>query len=168
MERIEQLLIKREKVAFFVGTGISFDPPSMLPGWTYVAEGAIRSLCSKNLKDEQEELVTRSKKLRPEVLLGIMYEIIGDETMGCLDVLKSNKFNTNHVFLASAILDYNIPVITTNYDELIELAAKEIFGKDICLDGALYYDENGFNKWLNSEEKTASLINIHGTISNKQ
>jgi tetratricopeptide (TPR) repeat protein len=165
MKRLEELLIKREKVAFFVGTGISFDPPSMLPSWTYVAEGAIKSLYSKNLKDEQEELVTRSKKLRPEVLLGIMYEIIGDKAIKCLDILKSNKFNTNHVFLASAILDHNIPVITTNYDELIELAAERIFKRRIQ---EVYYDEDGFNRWLNSDEKPASLIKLHGTISNKQ
>lgn len=158
-------LIKEREAAFFVGSGISFDPPSMLPSWIDIAKGAIRSLCSDTLESEQEELLSRSKNIRPEVLLDIMYGVIGDKSIEILNVLNSEHFNINHAFLAFSILDSNISVITTNYDELIELAAARMFGRVIS---HIYYDENGFNRWLSLDRKPASLFKLHGTISDKQ
>lgn len=35
-------LVKEREVVFFVWSGISFDPPSMLASWTEIAEGAIQ------------------------------------------------------------------------------------------------------------------------------
>jgi len=157
--------IKEREVVFFVGSGISFDPPSMLPSWTDIAKGAIGSLCSDALKSEQEELISRSKNIRPEVLLDFMYGVIGDKAVEVLDVLNTENFNINHAFLASAILDSNISVITINYDELIELAATRMFRRAIS---HIYYDENGFNKWLNLDRKPTGLFKLHGTIGDKQ
>jgi hypothetical protein len=158
-------LIREREVSFFVGSGISFNPPSMLPSWTDICEESIKFLCSDALKSEQEELKNRSKNIRPEVLLDLMHGIIGDKAIQLLDVLKSESFNINHAFLASVILDSNISVITTNYDELIELAAKKMFGRVIP---HIYYEQNGFNYWLNLDEKPAGLFKLHGTISDKQ
>lgn len=158
-------IIKERDIVLFVGSGISFDPPAMLPSWTEVTEEAIRSLCSERLKNEQKELISRGGNIRPEVLIDIMRGVIGDKAIGILDVLKSEDFNMNHVFLAYLILNHNVLVITTNYDELVETAAKRIFRGEIL---HVYHDKKGFREWLNSKEKTAGLFKLHGTISREE
>jgi len=162
MDNIVDLIRKKENVAFFVGSGISFDYPSILPGWTLVSEGPIRFLYSEKLKKNQDEIVFHSKKLRPEVLIDIMYRVIGDKSIEWLKILKSKEYNINHLFLASIILKYNIPVITTNYDELIETASKDVFKKP----PRTYCNEVGFNKWKRLRDKPPCLIKLHGTIRN--
>lgn len=155
-------MIKSGNIAFFVGSGISFDPPLNLPSWNTIAEAAISSICYGVLKDELQELKVRAKIIRPEILLEFMYGIIKDKAINVLDVLKVEKSNLNHDFLAYLFLNYNVPIITTNYDEIIEFTTKHIYGQDIW--DKDYYDKRGFSKWLNSDRKENGLFKLHGTI----
>ncbi len=157
---------ENKKLVFFVGSGISFDPLANLPSWYGMIEGAMSSLCSDYLKDLEKDLISRSKSFMPEILLDILSQVIGEEyTIDVLNVFNSDKINNNHVFLASLITKYNVPIITTNYDELIEFAAKEEYNQDI--NNIRYVDNDGFINWLNSNKEKAGLFKLHGTLYDK-
>jgi tetratricopeptide (TPR) repeat protein len=155
-------LFEKGDLVFFVGAGISNDPPSSLPLFGGLTERVIKALCGDELKDELESIlsVLSTKPVRPEVLFQIMVEEeIGDNALEPLNILKSDKPNQNHFFLARAIVDYGNFVITTNQDSLIEEACKRLKREF----KSVYFDENGFERWWNNKEK-GCIFKFHGTL----
>ena len=124
-------------------------------------------MCEDELKDELESIlrVLSTKPVRPEVLFQIMVEEeIGDKALEPLNILKSDKPNQNHFFLARAIVDYGNFVITTNQDSLIEQACKRLKREF----KSVYFDEYGFERWWNNKEKgyeeKGTIFKFHGTL----
>lgn len=115
--------------AFLVGSGISIDPPSSLPSGDqftkYILEKFLPSNQVKGISDyiEEEQFYGKIEQsfLRFEQLMSIIQEDI-DPNLSILDIYADcNQPNFNHFFLANAILRGS-PVLTTNFDSLIEHA----------------------------------------------
>jgi tetratricopeptide (TPR) repeat protein len=152
------------KIVFFVGAGISKN--SGVPTFIELNEEAIRSIASEKLNDDECKLL--SKNIRPEVVLQIGGEELGSNVLDCLEKFLGYNPNTNHVFLAEAIRRGNW-VFTTNQENLIEEAYKELTGLEInrCYENS-HFEE--FVKKCPIDEKPelkdipGYLFKLHGTI----
>ncbi|CAD6494149.1 MAG: hypothetical protein EMLJLAPB_00713 [Candidatus Argoarchaeum ethanivorans] len=152
------------KIVFFVGAGISKN--SGVPTFIGLNEEIIRSIATKKLTDN--ECKNLSKNIRPEVVLQIGVEELNSDVLVCLEKFLGYNPNTNHVFLAEAIRRGNW-VFTTNQENLIEEAYKEITGVEInrC------YENTHFEKFVkkyhinenpNPKGMPGYLFKLHGTI----
>ena len=139
-----------EKLVFFVGAGIS--KPSGLPDFEGLTKGIIDAISTgKNLKNEIW--------IRPEVLLLIMHDIIGDKAIDVLDILKSDIPTYEHFFLTKmAAIGHGNFIITTNLDTLIEQTYKEI---EVCA------DDEEFEQWFKKRRKEKCIFKIHGTLDKR-
>jgi tetratricopeptide (TPR) repeat protein len=140
---------------FFVGAGISKDPPSCLPLGDELKNEIILAISDGRPKNEVEEILESTKKQRPEVILQIIQDDGLNQRLELLDILKTKKPNQNHYCLARAIKYRNI-VITTNFDTLIEYA---------CINEGtqpyVYASEEEFLEWSGTE---TGVFKIHGTL----
>lgn len=112
--------------AFFVGAGISV--ASGLPKFMNFLDKFITNLVPDEWKYKitdplENEQIT--KRLRPEVLLQLIYQIHGNKTLDFYKVLDGGVPNFNHYFLALCILKGHC-IITPNVDNLIEKACDEL------------------------------------------
>lgn len=152
------------KIVFFVGAGISKN--SGVPTFIGLNEEIIRSIARGKLNDDECESL--SKNIRPEVVLQLGVEELGSNVIECLEKFLGYNSNTNHVFLAEAIRRGNW-VFTTNQENLIEKAYKEITGVEInrC------YENPHFEKFVkkyridekpNPKDIPGYLFKLHGTV----
>lgn len=111
-------LLRREalagRLALFCGAGISVAPPSSLPA----ARALMRRAIIHFTGDHAALLADHG--LRPEVLFGLIERHAPDALMTFLHrQLTAGRPNANHLF-AAWLLRHGNPVITTNFDTLIE------------------------------------------------
>ena len=105
---------------FLVGAGISMDPPSCVPS----ARMFVNEIFKYYAPEEEIEKLSTLETLRYEFLVEKVQNLF-DKELKFLDYLSGVKEpNAIHLFLANMIMRYN-PVITTNFDYLIELALKK-------------------------------------------
>jgi hypothetical protein len=157
----DALLAPDKKLAFFVGAGISVD--SGLPIFLNFSRDFISSLCPSDLDKGDIDKICR--RLRPEVLLQTVQQVHGDRTLDFYSSLESDYPNANHLFLAFALKAGHC-VFTTNVDNLIEQACKEIGFQ--C--NPVIYD-NEYDQFLNGQHKGdvsidvgSQLFKLHGSI----
>ena len=86
------------RVVFFVGAGISF--PSGIPLFRELNEQVIR-LTTGNKQNVDYKFLSES--LRPEVVLQILEEELGQKVLTCLEAFIGHDPNPNHFFLAEAL-----------------------------------------------------------------
>lgn len=154
------------KIAFFVGAGVSKN--SEVPTFIELNEKIIQSIANGKLNDDECKLL--SENIRPEVLLQIGIEELGSNVLESLEKLLGYYPNTNHVFLANAIERGNW-VFTTNQENLIEEAYKEITGVEI--NRFRLYEDSQFEKFVKTyyidenpspKDIPGHLFKLHGTI----
>lgn len=105
---------------FLVGAGISMDPPSCVPS----ARMFVNELFKYYAPEEEIEKLSSLETLRYEFLVEKVQNLF-DKELKFLDYLSEVKEpNAIHLFLANMIMRYN-PVMTTNFDYLIEMALKK-------------------------------------------
>ncbi len=166
IDPIKNLMIDGDRKVFFVGAGVSKDWPSCCftgPELScLIVESCVTDLPSF---EKYARVITRiikynQKASRLEVLLDIARQGIGKEVFQIFRIFEKSKPNLNHFFLAGAICEGYI-VVTTNFDNLIEEAYKQIApGKPLNL---ILYDKD-FNRWLNTNRNEPALFKLHGTI----
>jgi len=118
---LASLFEEHEKFTFFVGAGISIDPPAgLLPAKLF--SRFLLELCTP-LKEIDTLLAQTS--LRYEMMVEIIqrYIDVDFEFMDYFDLFQEP--NLIHFFLGFNIINGNI-VFTTNFDNLIEFALKKI------------------------------------------
>jgi NAD-dependent SIR2 family protein deacetylase len=98
--------ILTSKFAFFVGAGISNDPPSNLPLFGKLNKQLIRLTTGEVLSEEEYEDL--STKIRPEVVLQILRETLPKQLMYDLltfirNIMAKAEPNHYHFFLAQAL-----------------------------------------------------------------
>jgi len=114
---------KQGRLAFLVGAGASWDAPACRPlaGEILLAVGSalwsISTIAKNRWKERTIQRYTRA--VRFESLMQILAETTG--SLGFLRALKGGRPNQLHRILATALRD-RCPVLTTNFDELIERA----------------------------------------------
>lgn len=155
-------LTEEGRLVFFVGAGISKDVPSCIPLGNELKNGIINALCMDNSEPQRDEILESVESLRPEVILQIMHEIVGDKVLDVLDIFRCDQPNQNHFFLAK-VIKYGNLIVTTNFDCLIEQACiADGFEPRVCV------SDLEFNEWLKSvgERKNLKgcLFKIHGSL----
>jgi len=159
---LKDTIVNPEKeLAFFVGAGISRD--SGLPDFFEFSSEFIRSICPIDLdKNTTDEICNR---LRPEVLLQVIYQVHKDRILDFYKSLNSNLPNANHFFLALA-LSRGHCIFTTNVDTLIEQACRIL--KVPCNP---IINEKQYRVFIEKQSKNTSGINfrsqlfkLHGSI----
>jgi hypothetical protein len=127
-ERFIECLVKGE-VLFFVGSGISAQYPACLPSaWQLIKLGA-----DLFLPDDEPELLKRVlgdnelgfEGIQPEVYYERLKAIIGDAAFSPLALLGQPARPTlAHYLIVYSAAKASLPVVTTNFDTLLEAAAK--------------------------------------------
>jgi len=114
---------KKGNLAFLVGAGASWDAPANRPlaGEISSAIGSALWSISTIAKDRWQERTIQqyTRSVRFEALMQIIAETTG--SLSFLNALKGGKPNQLHRILATALSD-RCPILTTNFDELIERA----------------------------------------------
>jgi len=165
IDSLKQLINKEDKIIYLVGAGISMEPPSSIPSAIQFS----RILLNFSVpKDEVDTILS---------LPGMRYEMVVerikrnyDKTLEFLNYLELiTSPNIIHLFLGHEICNKH-PVITTNFDFLIEHALREILPKEehpnifpvITKEDYLYHQNHLelYNK------NKYPLYKIHGTKKN--
>ncbi|MHA1820498.1 MAG: tetratricopeptide repeat protein [Promethearchaeota archaeon] len=161
---LKKILLGNEFKVFFVGAGISINPPSNLLTVREIMAGILNFLKSKTIKFQETELAKILDNICFEEFISFFFNFI-DKDKNLLDYFSSKKeYNNIHYFLAERSIQ-NSPIITTNFDILIEIALTKLlksksslyknYEKKINL---LIYDKD-FKAW------TKSSLNKCETIS---
>lgn len=157
--------IKKEKLVFLAGAGISIEPPSNLSAWPHLS--SLKTLT--DLDSNDEKLI--NNLVRPEIYFQLLYNVIGEKGIFPLKTINPEMINTKkrlvfpnviHKFLAKMLKKGHI-VLTTNFDNLIEIAYQETYnGKNPAV---IIYDED-YQTLLKKKQslKSAVLIKIHGSF----
>ena len=102
-------IMKKQKVTFFVGAGISMIPPSSLPNWWQLNHIILDSLTDQ-CRDIVPEIVELSDliknrekegKLPPEFVSEIITSRIGESYFDVLRGLEGDTSNQAHLWLAT-------------------------------------------------------------------
>lgn len=152
-EQLEQLTtevakeLREGQVVFLVGAGISAERQSWIPLWGELVSLLLRVIAGEEGKDEVQYAKPLMSLLFNEVIFHQMMQIIGlkktaEALKACMD---TNSYSAIHKFLAWVMKEFKNPVLTPNYDELIEEAAG--------------WRQNDTSKSNNL------LIKLHGTLS---
>lgn len=84
----------------------------------------LKHLVHDNKKQYLDYLLER--KIRPDVVMEIIYDVIGDLLLNVLELLKTESINLNHLIIAKlAKAGFLDCVLTTNFDCLIEIACEQ-------------------------------------------
>ncbi len=131
-------------VTFLVGAGISAVRSSHVPLWRNLVETILTNIAGAGKEKEVEYVMNHNKLLFNEVIFKMFSEVFGiDLTAELLfQCFNTENWSAIHCQLAYLSVTHNAPIITPNFDELIE----------------------GAHKALNSG-KQLNIIKVHGTAS---
>ena len=164
------------KVALFVGAGISMDSglPNFFSFGKHVCQYVTGKFEHANGIEQASVLLDNEvcgivDKLRPEVLLQALHDEIGDRIFDFYEWLDGDSPNQNHMFLAHAIVQGHI-VLTTNIDNLIEVAFEKITGQTLSpiVTAEAFQDLVASDNWIaetDSEQGYGKLLKLHGSIA---
>ncbi len=111
------------RLAFLVGAGISRDPPANRPLANEISRTLIEGFWRNSIITKKwslyEGILQKSSKVRFERLVQLVADTTGSNRFLC--VVKGGRPNRLHRSLARALKD-GCPVLTTNFDQLIERA----------------------------------------------
>jgi tetratricopeptide (TPR) repeat protein len=123
------------KAVLFAGAGISIARQARLPGWLALVKGLIGAVAGPDGKEDVEYITDEKNNynelLFNEIVLQRMRELLGLEAVAAALTmcLNTSRYSRSHRFFAWAMQRFSVPVLTTNFDELIELAG----GDRACL-----------------------------------
>ncbi|TFG01853.1 MAG: tetratricopeptide repeat protein [Promethearchaeota archaeon] len=117
---LDEILNKEDKIVYLAGAGISMDAPSSVPS----ANDFSRILLGHSVPEEELETLLSLPGIRYEMVIERMRRNF-DKKLEFLNYLELKTLpNIIHLFLAWEII-YGHPVITTNFDFLLEHALKQ-------------------------------------------
>jgi len=115
--------IEKRKGSFLVGAGVSMLLPSSLPSGVELKNLALfEFLKHPTLSDYSDKISNHDKykSIVPEIIFQRMHEALGEDLFPFFDVLKTANTNLAHKTLAFLADRYDIKILTTNFDLLIE------------------------------------------------
>ncbi|WP_440955390.1 SIR2 family protein [Methanosarcina sp. Mfa9] len=155
----EAITTPKKKLAFFVGAGVSID--SGLKDFKGFSKQFLSGIGPANWANEDNkdiDLIT--ERLRPEVLLQVVQQVYGKNSLEFYSSLDFEIPNPNHYFLALALLRGHC-VFTTNVDTLIEKACENM-GISCA---PIFYEEH-YKDFLKKHpvDFSSQLFKLHGSI----
>jgi hypothetical protein len=145
-------LLEQRQVIFFVGSGVSW-------GCLPTASELLKLGASVYLPADQQENISRISRIQPEIFYQELSYFIGEKAISSFDVLDSP---TTRPLLAHYLIVWlaskaSLPVITTNFDRLLEKAAENLH-----LSPNIVGPEGPF-----SINKQFEIWKVHGTVGQK-
>lgn len=125
---ITKKLSEKLEITFLVGAGISADRNSKVPTWGSLVEIILTNIAGKDKKIEIDYVMNNNKLLLNEVIFKLISDILGIKNTAKLlkSCFDTKCYNNIHYQLAYLSKNYHTSIITTNFDELIEEASKNI------------------------------------------
>lgn len=149
----------KRNLTIFAGAGISAAPPTNLPLARGMTHAIVGGLCGQRTGKENNSFWMAVDRLRPERLLSILHEVMGEEAFTPLRLLGGAEPNRNHRMLASlAAADCLAAIITTNFDTAIEQALTQA-----RIPFALLVLETEFSAW-GGQPSPLPLLKLHGAL----
>lgn len=170
--------IKVGDAFFFAGSGISYE--SFLPSAgkllhktaeLFFPHGSeFTSINKKIIKDEN------NCSIQPEIFYeNLLYLTKSLESLHLWNIFSETYLerfnlsltpNINHLFIVEYSVKNRVPIFTTNFDNLFELASKELGYKFEVILPYLEKQKVAINSFKNNQivEKTAYIFKLHGTI----
>jgi hypothetical protein len=112
---------------FICGAGISIAPPASLPGTASIVNAALRFLLPSTSRRElhYRDLVGR---IQPEVLFEQASVLTGTRIQNIWNMLRTSYAHPNiyHYLLVLLASRYKLPIITLNFDTLLEKASENL------------------------------------------
>lgn len=116
--------MRRGRVTFLVGAGVSMQTPSLLPSGPDLRDLVVENICGVEFRREWLALHRHSRYITkiPEIVFQQIYDCITAKLYPFFDVLKTAEPNSLHSFLAASC-SLGAKLATTNFDLLLEAAA---------------------------------------------
>lgn len=116
--------LRASNVTFLVGAGISADRSSHVPLWRELVETILTNIAGVGAEEEVEYVMQYNKLLFNEVIFKLFSEVFGiNLTIDLLSrCFSTTNWSTIHYQLANLSAEHGAPIITPNFDELIEEA----------------------------------------------
>ncbi|MCB4792192.1 MAG: SIR2 family protein [Elusimicrobia bacterium] len=137
-------------VVFLAGAGVSILPPSSLP-----LAPELSGLLIKNIFQGEDKILSNIPFIRPEIIFEATRKVIGDRVFRLFEIFKSDLPNDCHLCLSALCA----PILTTNFDELFEIA----------------FEINGYRKEYHSglslsytnvaSGQFTTLVKLHGILN---
>ena len=110
--------LRRGRVTFLIGAGVSMQPPSLLPSGPALRDLVVESICGEPLKREWRALRLHPRYVTkvPEIVFQQIYDCITGKLFPFFDVLTAADPNPLHHLLATS----GAKLTTTNFDMLLE------------------------------------------------
>ena len=190
-----QNFIKEKKPAFLFGNGINLYNDSNSKTWREILQDLlidkIKDDCDLKFKFERAFESDFSKDISyPEMydLINGLYKIFGDDSDGELDCLqkeacdiiegnfRKNKKNKHYKKIVEKLRNLNLPLMTTNFDNLFEkysgLDKQNMKSLDQSVVGSGKYSAHFAYQWnkyfsdntLTKPDEKFAIWHIHGTI----
>lgn len=118
-----ELAVRHRTLTLFVGAGVSMLPPSQLPSAWDLKVLAVKALCKPRGLARYAKVILRSPRLESlvlEVLVQRLHESFKEQVFSLFACLRANSPNIAHWLLARLSDKFDIPLVTTNFDLLIE------------------------------------------------
>ncbi len=153
------LIQKNVPITFFVGAGISAEKPTSLPVASDLKEYLLKRWLRNGRRPAQPSYPSL-EHIPLEKVLDIGTQVYGKDLLRCITLLCANlPPNTNHAFLARWLETRRGAVLTTNWDELIEVCLNRPSSKlDITLARGRLYKLHGTASDFQSLVATVSSL----------
>lgn len=118
-------LVESGQIVFFVGSGISVSYPACLPSAAELVGSHLSWYLAEASAADRKELL---EKIWPEVFYQELMAFIGDAALHTFKVLAypGAKPTLAHYLVVNASAAAGVPIVTTNFDRLLEDAAKTL------------------------------------------
>ena len=180
LEKAEEelsILLKKEKLCIFAGSGVSVNSPSSLPTWDGFIDKykeICKKLCKLNNLDNFDNIINDVDDFKKHDLLATitaLRDIVANfenndvsksyYNKQMLKLFANREYNNYHKAIVNTNYKY---ILTTNYDTLLE---------DVADDNEYYdlfkrcYNHDNINKISEAIYKNESaIIHMHGTFDN--
>ena len=117
--------LRRNRVVFLVGAGVSMLGPSALPSGPALKRRVIDSIANGSQFGHEWRCIRRRirfHRIVPEIIFQRIYEHLGERLYGFFQLLDGGTPNEAHYWLAHCSSEYRAVLITTNFDVLLERA----------------------------------------------
>lgn len=117
--------IERGDCCFLVGAGVSMLPPTQLPSGPELRDMAVQAVLFRESENSPiwENLLfknTRYKEMIPELAFESIFAALGEKLFPFFELLRFTRPNHAHAILGHLCAERRIPIMTTNFENLIE------------------------------------------------
>lgn len=166
-------LLRKEKLCIFAGSGISVAAPSSLPTWDGFID-KYKEICKKICKEKKtkkfDDIISNVNKFKNRDIVGTataLSDIIASfkkaginmkpYTSEMVDIFANKKSNSYHEAIVKTNYKY---ILTTNYDDLLEKAARAKGYNELLNRVYSHYDIKEISEAIYKNE--SAIIHMHG------